>query len=273
MIIFATQINKEMTILDNIIAHKREEVERIKELIPQKQLEQSKMFERKCYSATEFIRRADKSGIIAEFKRISPSKGTINDNATVKDVTTGYVAAGASCLSVLTDQRFFGGSNSDLKEARSLNEVPILRKDFIIDEYQIIEAKSIGADLILLIAECLTAKEIQKLAMLAHSLGMEVLMELNHDEELSKICPELNLIGINNRDLTTFKVDMNRSIELSKRLPNEFLKVSESGINNAADISFLKENGFEAFLMGEAFMKTANPGLACKDFIVAANLI
>lgn len=273
MIIFATQINKEMTILDNIIAHKREEVERIKELIPQKQLEQSKMFERTCYSATEFIRRADKSGIIAEFKRISPSKGTINDNATVKDVTTGYVAAGASCLSVLTDQRFFGGSNSDLKEARSLNEVPILRKDFIIDEYQIIEAKSIGADLILLIAECLSAKEIQKLATLAHSLGMEVLMELNHDEELAKICPELNLIGINNRDLTTFKVDMNRSIELSKRLPSEFLKVSESGINNATDIAFLKENGFEAFLMGEAFMKTANPGLACKDFIAAANLI
>ena len=262
-----------MTILDNIIAHKRDEVERIKELIPLKQLEQSKLFQRSCYSATEFIRRADKSGIIAEFKRNSPSKGAINEHATVKDVTTGYVAAGASCLSVLTDQRFFGGSNSDLKEARSLNEVPILRKDFIIDEYQIIEAKSIGADIILLIAECLSAKEIKQFATLARSLGMEVLMELNHNEELSKICEELNLIGINNRDLTTFKVDMNRSIELSKHLPNEFLKVSESGINNVSDISFLKENGFEAFLMGEAFMKTPNPGLACKAFIESANLI
>jgi len=262
-----------MTILDNIIGHKREEVERIKELIPQKQLEQGKLFERTCFSASEFIRFPNKSGIIAEFKRSSPSKGEINENVTVKDVTIGYVKAGVSCLSVLTDQRFFGGSNSDLKEARALNEVPILRKDFIIDEYQIIEAKSIGADIILLIAECLTSKEIQRFASLARNLGMEVLMELNHEEELSKICPELNLIGINNRDLTTFKVDMNRSIQLSKRLPSEFIKVSESGINNASDISLLKENGFEAFLMGEAFMKTSNPGLACKDFTEAANLI
>jgi indole-3-glycerol phosphate synthase len=262
-----------MTILDNIIAHKKEEVERIKELIPQKQLEQGKLFDRTCFSATEFIRRSDKSGIIAEFKRNSPSKGAINENATVKDVTTGYISAGASCLSVLTDQRFFGGSNSDLKEARSLNDAPILRKDFIIDEYQIIEAKSIGADFILLIAECLTAKEIKNLATLARSLGMEVLMELNHDEEIAKICPELHLIGINNRDLTTFKVDMNRSIELARQIPNDFLKVSESGINNADDITFLKEHGFEAFLMGEAFMKTANPGKACKAFIDAACLI
>ena len=262
-----------MTILDTIISHKRDEVERIKELIPQKHLEHSKYFERTCFSATEYIRRSDKSGIIAEFKRLSPSKGTINESVTVKDVTMSYVTAGASCLSVLTDQKFFGGSTSDLKEARDNNNVPILRKDFVIDEYQIIEAKSIGADIILLIAECLTSADIKRFATLAQSLGMEVLLELNHKEEFSKICQELNLVGINNRDLATFKVDVNRSIELGALIPSDFLKVSESGISEFTNISLLKSHGFEAFLMGETFMKSQNPGEACRKFIKQAKLM
>lgn len=262
-----------MTILDTIILHKREEVERIKELIPPKQLEKSSLFGRNCFSATEFIRRNDKSGIIAEFKRVSPSKGTINESVTVQDVTMGYTMAGASCLSVLTDQKFFGGSNSDLKEARAHNQIPILRKDFIIDEYQIIEAKSIGADLILLIAECLSAQEIKSFATLARSLGMEVLLELNHKEELSKICDELNLVGINNRDLATFKVDVHRSIELGSLIPNSFVKVSESGLSEPTSINLLKQHGFEAFLMGETFMKSKKPGEACRKFITEANLL
>ena len=262
-----------MTILDTIVTHKKEDVERIKDIIPIKQLEQSPLFKRECFKATDFIRQRDKSGIIAEFKRMSPSKGTINDKVTVSDVTTGYVNAGVSCLSILTDQRFFGGSNSDLKEARSLHNIPILRKDFVIDEYQIIEAKSIGADFILLIAECLTATEIKDFTTLAHNLGMQVLMELNHEEELGKIYTELDMIGINNRDLRTFKVDIHRSIELGKQLSSDFLKISESGISSVEVVKTLKSNGFEGFLMGEAFMRTDNPGVACMQFIKDAQLI
>jgi len=262
-----------MTILDTIIAHKKLEIKRVKELISTETLEQSQYFDRECYSATKFIRRSDKSGIIAEFKRSSPSQGIINEKVTVAEVTISYAKAGVSCLSVLTDHAFFGGSISDLKEARAHNVIPILRKDFVIDEYQIIEAKSIGADMILLIAECLSASEIKSFAALAKSLGMEVLMELNSAEELSKICYDLSLVGVNNRDLRTFKVDINRSTELGIHISSDFVKVSESGINKPDDVTFLKSQGFEAFLMGEAFMKTENPGIACDQFIKEAALI
>lgn len=262
-----------MTILDTIVAHKRHEVNRLKEAVSVGQLERSPLFQRQCYSASLFIRRADKSGIIAEFKRASPSKGTINDQVSVREVTTGYAQAGVSCLSVLTDKRFFGGSTNDLQEAREYNAIPILRKDFVIDEYQIVEAKAMGADMILLIAECLSAAEVRTFATLARSLGMEVLMELNQLEEVEKICPELNLVGVNNRDLRTFTVDINQSVEIGRYIPREFVKVSESGLSNPEDVQKLRKHGFEAFLMGEAFMKTTNPAISCAQFIKDAELI
>ena len=262
-----------MNILDIILANKRQELKLAKELTSVKELEQSPLFSRQCYSARQFIKRSDKSGIIAEFKRASPSKGVINDKVSVKEVTTGYASAGASCLSILTDQKFFGGSTADILEAREYNTLPILRKDFIIDEFQIIEAKSIGADMILLIAECLNAQEVKHLASFAKSLGVEVLMELNQLEEIDKICPELSLVGVNNRDLRTFNVDVNRSIEIGKYIPNEFVKVSESGLSNPEDVKKLKLHGFDGFLMGEAFMKTANPAISCSQFIKDAELI
>jgi len=261
-----------MTILDTIIAHKKNEVSRVKDLIPVGQLERAQYFGRECYSARQFIGRDDKSGIIAEFKRSSPSRGVINEAASVRDVTTGYASAGASCLSVLTDQKFFGGCAADLKEAREYNSIPILRKDFIVDEYQVIEAKAMGADMVLLIAECLTAQQVKQLAALARSLGMEVLMELNQAEEIDKVCPELDLVGVNNRDLRTFKVDINRSVEIGGLIPPGFVKVSESGLGNVEDVQRLRQCGFEGFLMGEAFMRTTNPAMAFSQFVKAAGL-
>lgn len=262
-----------MTILDKINAHKRTEVEAAKAKISIKELENSEYFERTVYSATEFIRREDKSGIISEFKRQSPSKGIINDKVTVEKVTTGYAKAGASVLSVLTDTNFFGGTKEDLLTARKHNQIPILRKDFIIDEYQILEAKAIGADLILLIAASLSKQEVSHLAKFAQSLGLEVLMEVHTKEELDKCVPELNLVGVNNRNLKDFTVDIQHSIDLYNFIPKDFVSVSESGIGDPQNVIKLKNHGFEAFLMGEAFMKTTDPAAACAQYIKEASLL
>lgn len=262
-----------MTILDTINANKKLEVAEAKKLKSIKTLEQSPNFERTVFSATEFVRRADKSGIIAEFKRQSPSKGIINDKVSVAEVTTGYANVGASVLSVLTDTKFFGGTIADLIEARAHNTIPILRKDFIVDEYQIVEAKAIGADLILLIAESLTKKEVAQFAKFARSLGMEVLMEVHTREELDKCVPELNLVGVNNRNLKDFTVDIQHSINLYEYIPREFVTVSESGIGDPKSVIELKKHGFDAFLMGEAFMKTSNPSAACAEYIKNAMLL
>ncbi|MEL6926125.1 MAG: indole-3-glycerol phosphate synthase TrpC, partial [Bacteroidota bacterium] len=170
---------------------------------------------------------------------------------------------------VLTDEAFFGGKNADLTEARKFNYCPILRKEFIIDEYQIVEAKSIGADAILLIAECLTKKEVGQLARFAKTLGLEVLMEIHSADQLSKVCPELDIIGVNNRNLKTFEVSIQNSIDLFPAIPADFVRISESGISDPASIVELKQVGFEGFLIGENFMKSANPGQACAEFIAA----
>ena len=218
-------------------------------------------------SLKKYILRKDKSGIIAEFKRKSPSKGIINAYADVEKVTIGYMQAGASALSVLTDNNFFGGKNEDLTIARKFNFCPILRKDFTVSEYQIIEAKSIGADAILLIAAVLTKDEIKRFASLAHSLGLEVLLEVHTEQELEKYIPEISLVGINNRNLNTFEVDFENSIRLAQTLPSGVAKVAESGISNPENIIELKQKGFDGFLVGESFMKTAEPEIAAKKFI------
>jgi indole-3-glycerol phosphate synthase len=258
-----------MTILDKIVARKKVEVTRAKKRTTYTQLEESDFFHRDCYSFKDFLLDPQRTGIIAEFKRKSPSKGIINHKVSVKSVTTAYAAAGASALSVLTDRNFFMGKKADLVAARNANTIPVLRKDFMIDEYQIIEAKSLGADIILLIAAILTPAEIQKFAGLAKSLGLNVLLEVHNLEELERsIDPNLDAIGVNNRNLADFTVSVETSYQLAPHIPEEFLKISESAISNPETIKQLKRAGFNGFLIGENFMKQDDPGQAIREFVM-----
>ncbi|NQZ77140.1 MAG: indole-3-glycerol phosphate synthase TrpC [Ekhidna sp.] len=257
-----------MDILSEIVANKRKEVARQKELYPIKLLEQSTYFEGTPVSLTKYLRREDKSGVIAEIKRKSPSKGVINAHVSVERTSIGYMQAGASGLSILTDKEYFGGDIEDLKNARSFNFCPILRKDFMIDEYQVLEAKSIGADVILLIAAVLSKSEIEILGGLAQSMGMEVLLEVHDGEELrNSVTDKVNLIGVNNRNLKTFETKVETSYELADQIPGDFAKVSESGISDSDTIGELRKYGFEGFLIGETFMKNGRPERAAKEFI------
>lgn len=256
-----------MTILDKIIAEKYREVEAQKAIMPVSKLERAEIFGRKTISLKESLVKPGSSGIIAEFKRKSPSKGIINDKVKVDEVTSGYAHAGASGLSVLTDRPFFGGALVDLIAARQVNRIPILRKDFMVDEYQIIEAKAMGADVILLIAAALELEQIKRLAICAKSLGLEILFEIHAREELDKIVDEVDMVGVNNRNLKDFKVDIEHSLKLAEELPEKFVKVSESGIDNVETINYLKKHGFKGFLIGENFMKQHDPGKACEEFI------
>ena len=256
-----------MKFLEKIIEHKKSEVADRKAETPVSVLEKSLLFETRTISLKEHICCSSTTGIIAEYKRLSPSLGPINLQSEVKEVTQGYVRAGASALSVLTDQAFFGGSNADLKEARKYNLIPILRKDFVVDPYQIYEARSIGADAVLLIAECLTAAQVGEYTELAHTIGLEVLLELHSADQLEKIDPNVDLVGINNRDLRTFKTDLQTSFELRNRIPDSFCCISESGISTASDIKSLQEAGFSGFLIGTRFMQTKDPAAACEAFI------
>lgn len=258
-----------MSILDEIVNHKKKEVEERKSLYPVKLLERSIYFDTRPVSLKKYLLRPDKSGIIAEFKRKSPSKGMINEFASVEQVTVGYMQAGASALSVLTDENFFGGKNNDLTEARKFNYCPILRKDFIISDYQVVEAKSIGADVILLIAACLSEAEALSLARVAKSLELEVLMEVHNTEELTKVNSYIDVVGVNNRNLNNFEVSIDTSKQLAEKIPDDFLKISESGIDNPEAIHELKAIGYIGFLIGETFMKTSRPEKACKGFIQA----
>jgi indole-3-glycerol phosphate synthase len=254
-----------MTILDKIIAQKRLEVAAIKKIKRTADLEKESFFSRESLSIKEFLLRGDKTGIIAEFKRKSPSQGIINSSVTVKEVTGEYAQYGASGLSVLTDKEFFGGSILDMKEAAKLN-IPVLRKDFMIDPYQVVEAKAYGASVILLIAACLSRSEVKKLSATAKGLGISVLLEIHHEGELDHICDEVDVVGVNNRDLKTFEVDIRRSEELSHQIPPDKIRISESGIKDAKTIFHLREFGFQGFLMGERFMKQAHPGQAFRKF-------
>jgi indole-3-glycerol phosphate synthase len=256
-----------MDILEKIVNHKRQEVAECKELYPIKLLERSIYYQAQPLSLKSYIMRDDLSGIIAEFKRKSPSKGMINEYAKPEKVCLEYMQGGASALSVLTDNHFFGGSSKDLTTARRSNFCPILRKDFIVEEYQIIEARSIGADAILLIAEILTKDELKLLSNFAASLNLEVLFEVHDEESIAKLPSSAQIIGINSRNLKDFSVDINHSIALLKHLPEDSVKIAESGIDTPERLITLKENGFNGFLIGERFMKEANPGKACAQFI------
>ncbi len=261
---------RDMNILDEIIANKRKEVDERMGLYPVKLLEKSIFFQSPTVSLRKYIQRPDKSGIIAEIKRKSPSKGILNKNVSIERTSIGYMQAGASALSILTDQKFFGGSNEDLVTARKFNFCPILRKDFTIDEYQIIEAKSIGADAILLIAAALDPKTCQSLAKFAHSLGLEVLLEVHDEQELkAHEAVEADLVGVNNRSLKTFEVSVEVSKRLAPLIPKDKVRISESGLSDPAVVWDLKRHGFEGFLIGETFMKNGRPEEAAMDFIKA----
>lgn len=256
-----------MTILDEIIEYKKKEIASCKELISIQELKEKALFSRDTVSLKASVLNTDRTGIISEFKRKSPSKGIINNNVTVEDVTKGYAKGGASGLSVLTDFNFFGGSIEDLQKARQANEIPILRKEFIVDDYQLVEAKAFGADAILLIAAVLDAVEIETLYKAANKLGLEVLLEIHTEEELQKINGHADLIGINNRNLKTFEVDIENSIKLAGMLPSEMPKIAESGISSIDMIKRLKGKGFDGFLIGENFMRTPEPGQAFQEFV------
>jgi len=256
-----------MNILDKIVADKRKEVDLKKSLIPIGQFERSILFERETTSLAQKLRNST-SGIIAEFKRRSPSKSTINQNANVGQVAREYQNAGVCGMSVLTDIKYFGGSLEDLLLARASCTLPLLRKEFIIDEYQILEAMAHGADAILLIAAVLTRNEIKTFSELAKSMGLDVLLEVHNEDELLKsLMPSLDILGVNNRNLKTFEVSLKTSKSLSTLIPNEFVKVSESGISAIETIKELKTYGYQGFLIGENFMKTDNPSEGAREFI------
>ena len=256
-----------MNILDKITADKRKEVDLRKGLIPKSQLEQSVLFSRQRNSLANALRES-KTGIIAEHKRRSPSKSVINNTLNVQDVALGYEKCGVTGMSVLTDGKYFGGSLDDLLTARASAQFPLLRKEFIIDEYQIIEAKAYGADVILLIAAILSRKQIKTFSELAKSLNLDVLLEIHNLEELEKsLMPSLDMLGVNNRNLKTFEVNLDTSKSLAEKIPDDFVKVSESGIGNVEAIKELRTFGYKGFLIGENFMKTDDPGKSASEFI------
>lgn len=255
------------SILEKIVTFKHQELEKNKKNISVKELEKSRYFTRETLLMTNFITSKHKTGIIAEFKRKSPSKGVINDKVTIEEVTTGYFRNGASALSVLTDNEYFGGSAGDLLRARELNDLPVLRKDFIFDEYQVIESKAMGADAILLIAATLTKHDAKKLAKLASSLNLQVLLEVHNAKELRHLNKYVNMVGVNNRDLATFKVDIETSVQLVDDIPDNFVKISESGIASALAVKKLRSCGYQGFLIGESFMKEPDPSAAFHEFV------
>ncbi len=256
-----------MKTLNTIVEYKRTEVAERKALYPKELLERTIYFKTQPISLSKYLLRDDKSGVIAEIKKQSPSLGTINKYVNVEKTSIGYMQAGASALSILTDSHFFGGTSEDLMTARKFNFCPILRKEFIIDVYQIFESKSIGADAILLIAAILSKEQIIEFTDLAQSLGMEVLLELHAVDEIEKLYHKVNVVGVNNRNLHTMEIDINQSILMVDLLPKEVIKVSESGIDSIETIMQLKKIGYNGFLIGSRFMKHPQPDLACKEFV------
>lgn len=259
-----------MTILHTIIENKKREIALSKKLVSLAELKDQKHYERSCFSFADSIMNG--TGIISEFKRKSPSKGLINGKVTVQQVVSGYEKAKVSAVSVLTDTKFFGGTINDVLLAREVINVPILRKDFMVDEYQLHEAKAMGADVILLIASALSPGQSSELAYKAKSIGLNVFLEIHNEDELAYFGNNIDVVGINNRDLKTFTIDVENSIRLSKYLPSQLPKVAESGISDPATLLRMKKEGFNGFLIGENFMRSENPGESCQEFINSCGL-
>lgn len=254
-------------ILDKIVANKRKEVEQQKKEISIDQLVSKISDTGNLHSFKEGLINS-RTGIIAEFKRKSPSRGWIFREAKVENIVSSYTESGASAISVLTDTEFFGGTFADFELARNLTKTPLLRKDFMIDEYQLYQAKVLGANAILLIAASLMVEETKQFAAKAHELGLDVLLEIHNEDELAHVNEYVDVVGVNNRDLTTFVTDVQSSFRLADKIPSEFLKISESGISDTQTVKELRKIGYRGFLMGENFMKTDNPGNALRQFIL-----
>jgi indole-3-glycerol phosphate synthase len=257
-----------MNILDKIILNKKEEVSALKKSVSIEELKNRSGFDKEPISLKDNLLNKSDFGIISEFKRQSPSKGIINNMADVIETTKGYQSVGASGISILTDTTFFGGKTEDLLKARPFLDVPILRKDFIIDEYQVYETKAMGADVMLLIASVLSSSKQQVLASLAKELGLEVLLEIHSEEELvDDMVPLADILGVNNRNLKTFETSIQNSIDMLAVLPHDVLKISESGISSLEDINKLVKHGFKGFLIGEQFMKSQEPAEELRKFL------
>lgn len=254
-------------ILHDIIKDKRKEVESLKSVIPYKVLEQKLSQYKSSAKPLSDALIESKTGIIAEFKRRSPSKGWMNKDAEAKNVVGLYQQGGAAAISVLTDEKYFGGVMRDLEVTTSMVQIPVLRKDFIVDEYQIIEAKLSGASAILLIAASLTQEEVVRFTRFATDLGLDTLLELHDEREIEYIRPENKIIGVNNRNLGTFETSIERSFKMAEMLPKDAILVAESGISSPSTVSELKGVGYKGFLIGETFMKEDNPGEALLNFI------
>lgn len=255
-----------MDILDVIIAFKKKELEAKKRIYPILKLEGSEFFKKQMPSFYEALAKPGPS-IIGEFKRKSPSKGIINIISEVEDVAKGYEKAEIAAMSILTDMEFFGGEEQDLQNVAGFTKLPLLRKDFIVDEYQVIESKSIGASAILLIASVLSKQEVSIFSNLALNLGMEVLFEIHDEKDLKKLNHKIRIVGVNNRNLNTLEVNMDNSAELFVHLPQDCLKVAESGFHAQKDVKKLFDSGYDAFLIGENFMRSKNPGKAAARFM------
>jgi indole-3-glycerol phosphate synthase len=256
-----------MNILDKIMEEKFNAVDKLKQNYTKNYFEQQPAFKQKCISLKNIFKENVHTNIIAEFKRQSPSKGIINATAKVKQVVQGYQKYGAAAVSILTEENHFGGKNQDIIDVRKDIVIPILRKDFIMEEVQILEAKALGADVILLIAACLSPKLVKQLSQFAQKIGLEVLLELHTEEELNHVCETVDFVGINNRNLKTFEVNLEQSIMMKNKIGKSFLTIAESGISSIADINYLKNEGFDGFLIGELFMKNEHPISAFKDFM------
>lgn len=255
-------------ILKKIAATKYREVDAMKRLLPLERLR-----ERLSDVTREVILMSGsilshETGIIAEHKRRSPSKGEISPMSGVAEIAESYANNGAAAMSVLTDTPYFGGSLTDLAVAReAAPSLPILRKEFIVDEYQLYQARIFGADAILLIATMISGEEVRLLNDIAHELGMQTLVEIHSLSELKSVPPDADMVGVNNRDLTSFSTDISNSAFLVDRLPSGIVKIAESGIKTPEDVKRLKAIGFDGFLIGEAFMSTPDAGRTLRKFI------
>lgn len=258
-------------ILDKILEEKRREVEHDRKNVPIEQLRRSPFYTRERLSMSRSILRSTPCGIIAEFKRRSPSKGFIRPQADAARIVPAYARAGAAACSVLTDRKFFAGSADDLLAARRASEVPLLRKDFVVDSYQLHQAAAWGADAVLLIAAALGKDRCRDLARTAGELGLEVLLEIHNQDELACLCPEIAMVGVNNRDLRTFRTDVRTSLDLVRLLPENVVRVSESGIDSPDTVSMLRAAGYDGFLIGESFMRQDDPADALKNFLSHAH--
>ncbi|MEO7924982.1 MAG: indole-3-glycerol phosphate synthase TrpC [Chitinophagaceae bacterium] len=255
-------------ILDTIIASKRKEIEPFKAKSPIERFERDGFFwQIGNRSLVQSLMLPGSTGIIAEFKRKSPSKGWFKTKELeVEPVVTAYNKSAAG-ISVLTDKDFFGGDLDDLIQTKIVTDIPVLRKDFIIDQWQIAESKAFGADVILLIAACLRPAEVKEFARYAASIGLETILEVHKEEELGHLCEEVSIVGVNNRNLETFEVDIATSLRLVDKLPAGKPVISESGISTVESIVTLKNAGFKGFLIGENFMREEEPGKAFQDFV------